>query len=388
MNKVKEILRYPLLLIFAGLILITTVLDLATPAKSFSEMENRYLAQRPEMTIRSLMAQDEDQKYSIQYEEYTNDQFIGRDGWITLKSIAESALGKIENNGIAYGDDHYMFAKMQYFSDLQNRQYPRNISFIQQMAEKYPQMKIAFGIIPNSYAVLWEKVPFGLENINQEAGIAEIYQGITAPNVEKLYFLPLLQEHRDEYIYYRTDHHWTTLGAYYGYQEVVRSLGMEPVSLEELAPLAHEVNDFYGTYYSRAKAYNAVPDTITWYDIPVTSVKVGDEEKGALNDLAQFEKRDKYAGLLWSNNGLTVIKSDNNRYHEDGKTSRILYLKDSYGNSFAPYLTYHYDEVWVVDMRYNAMLSPILEMAEFDQVLVMYNYTTFTEESNIYKLVS
>ena len=163
---------------------------------------------------------------------------------------------------------------------------------------------------------------------------------------------------------------------------------MEPVPLEELAPLAHEVNDFYGTYYSRAKAYNAVPDTITWYDIPVTSVKVGDEEKGALNDLAQFEKRDKYAGLLWSNNGLTVIKSDNNRYHEDGKTSRILYLKDSYGNSFAPYLTYHYDEVWVVDMRYNAMLSPILEMAEFDQVLVMYNYTSFTEESNIYKLVS
>ena len=91
---------------------------------------------------------------------------------------------------------------------------------------------------------------------------------------------------------------------------------------------------------------------------------------------------------MWSNNGHTVIKSDNNRYHEDGKTSRILYLKDSYGNSFAPYLTYHYDEVWVVDMRYNAMLSPILEMAEFDQVLVMYNYTTFTEESNIYKLVS
>ena len=384
MNKVKEILHYPLLLIFAGLILITTVLDLATPAKSFSEMENRYLAQRPEMTIRSLMAQDEDQKYSIQYEEYTNDQFIGRDGWITLKSIAESALGKIENNGIAYGDDHYMFAKMQYFSDLQNRQYPRNISFIQQMAEKYPQMKIAFGIIPNSYAVLWEKVPFGLENINQEAGIAEIYQGITAPNVEKLYFLPLLQEHRDEYIYYRTDHHWTTLGAYYAYSRLCETLGLVPFDRE--AHTAVEVPDFYGTFYSRARTWNAQPDTLTYYELdnPLTIYTVTGPgmptqgEAAGLYDLDKLAVYDKYAAFLHGNNGFSRVEGDGE--------GRILVIKDSYANSLVPFLTANYAQIDVVDLRnYNYGLDALIAENGYDQILVLYSFDSFKSDPYLYR---
>ena len=388
MSRIKTIFRYPMILIFGGLILITTALDLLTPTKTFSEMENRYLAEKPKLTVQSLLEEKEDKKYTSLYEKYTNDQFIGRDEWITLKSITESALGKIENNGIAYGDDHYMFAKMEYFSDLQERQLPKNISFIQKMAEAYPQQSMTFAIIPNSYAVLTDKVPMGLENIDQRAEIDRLYGEVTAPNVNKLELLEPLTAHQNEYIYYRTDHHWTTLGAYYGYSAYVRSRGMEPVPLEELEGLAHPVEDFYGTYYSKAKAFDAVPDTITWYDIPATSVTVNGEEKGSMYDLAQFEKRDKYAGLLWSNNGLTVIKSENNRNPQEGKTSRVLLLKDSYGNSLAPFLTYNYDEVWVVDMRYTAKLSPIMEMAEFDDVVVMYNYTTFTEDSNVYKMVS
>lgn len=388
MSRIKTIFRYPMILIFGGLILITTALDLLTPTKTFSEMENRYLAEKPKLTVQSLLEEKEDKKYTSLYEKYTNDQFIGRDEWITLKSITESALGKIENNGIAYGGDHYMFAKMEYFSDLQERQLPKNISFIQKMAETYPQQSMTFAIIPNSYAVLTDKVPMGLENIDQRAEIDRLYGEVTAPNVNKLELLEPLTAHQNEYIYYRTDHHWTTLGAYYGYSAYVRSRGMEPVPLEELEGLAHPVEDFYGTYYSKAKAFDAVPDTITWYDIPVTSVTVNGEEKGSMYDLAQFEKRDKYAGLLWSNNGLTVIKSENNRNPQEGKTSRVLLLKDSYGNSLAPFLTYNYDEVWVADMRYTAKLSPIMEMAEFDDVVVMYNYTTFTEDSNVYKMVS
>ena len=386
MSRISTLFRYPMILIFGGLILVTTTLDLLSPPKTFSEMENRYLAEKPEMTLRSLLEEDDEKKYTALYEKYTNDQFIGRDQWITLKSVTESALGKIENNGIAYGADHYMFAKMEYFSDLQQRQLPKNISFIQQMAQAYPEMEIDFALIPNSYAVLTEKVPLGLENIDQEAEISRIYGELTAPNLQKLDLLEPLRAHEEEYIYYRTDHHWTTLGAYYGYSAYVEAKGMEPVPLEELAP--HQVEGFYGTYYSKAKAFDAVADTITWYDIPVTSVEVNGEEKGGLYDLSQFEKRDKYAGLLWSNNGLTVIKSGCNRYHQEGKTSRILLLKDSYGNSLAPFLAYNYDEVWVVDMRYTAKLSPILEMADFDQVAVMYNYTTFTEDSNVYKMAS
>lgn len=104
-------------------------------------------------------------------------------------------------------------------------------------------------------------------------------------------------------------------------------------------------------------------------------------------DMEKWDQHNKYDAFLWSNNDLTIIRSQNNLNHEEGKTTRILLIKDSYGNSFAPFLTYSYDEVWVVDPRF--LMTPMSELMTqntFDDVLILYNFKSFAEDSNIYTI--
>ena len=346
----KKILKFPLIWLFFLFLFGYMIFDVSQYNKTFSELENRELAQRPTFTLSSFY----NNKFSPKYESYINDQFVLRDQWITLKSLSESLLGKIENNGIMYGENGYMF---QHYTSADMERIETNTRFVNEFIEMYPDLNVYMGIIPNSYMVYPEKVPLGAGQVDQAALTQQIYSNLH-PSVQTLDFLALLQEKKDEYIFYRTDHHWTTLGAYYGYSFFCSSKGWGPVSLDEIDKTV--VSDFYGTYFSKTKAHNAVPDTLAYYHIPVTQVLVDGTEKNGLYDLEKFQQRDKYAAFLWGNNGITVIKSENNLRKEEGKTSRILVIKDSYGNSFSPFLTYQYDEVYVVDLR-----SIPVKMSEF-----------------------
>ncbi|MEG3006049.1 MAG: hypothetical protein RR806_01140, partial [Oscillospiraceae bacterium] len=156
----KQLLKYPLIIIFFAFIAIATIVDFIVPSKPHSYWENRDLAQKPKMTLTSLI----ENKYTSEYEKFINDQFAARDTWISIKSVAESALGKIENNGVVYGKDNYMFDKLN-TPDLER--IDKNIGFYRDFVEKYPDEKITVGIIPNSYSVLTDKAPTYLNNIDQ-----------------------------------------------------------------------------------------------------------------------------------------------------------------------------------------------------------------------------
>ena len=160
---------------------------------------------------------------------------------------------------------------------------------------------------------------------------------------------------------------------------------MTPVPLEQMTGFAKTQEDFYGTYYSKAKLYNAVPDTITWYDLPVEEISIDGQSYDSMYDTSKLAVRDKYAAFLWGNHGLTKIVSNSNAENP----TRVLVIKDSYGNSFAPFLTQNYDEVWVVDLRHVFSLSAVLEQAgaePFDDVLLMYNCLNFMQDTNLAKL--
>jgi len=375
----KQILKYPLLLAFFGFVFFFAVYDLTQTNKVFSEFENRYLQQRPKFSFKTLM----NNTYTKKYEEYINDQFVLRDSWIALKSMSESALGKIENNGITYGKDGYMFEK---YKVLNEEQLAKNTQFIREFLELYPEKPITFGIVPNSYMFLAEKVPQGLGNIDQFARMDEV-TGQLPGGTAVLDLRPILKEHSGEEIFYRTDHHWTTLGAYYGYSTYVTSLGLTPVPFEELE--GRLVEDFYGTYFNKSKKVSARPDTITYYDIPVKSVTIDGKEYDGYYDLEKFEERDKYAAFLRGNNGYTVLVSDVNRDHREGETTKVLVVKDSYGNSLVPYLLYNFDEVHVVDLRaIQTKMSVLLEENQYQDILVLYNFMNFASDTNIFKLRS
>ncbi len=380
MNYLKKLLQYPVMLAFFLFIGLFTVYDLTQTNREYSEFENKYLAQKPPFTMKAFLSNE----WTQDYETYINDQFVRRDDWITIKSMAETLLLKIENNGIAYGSDGYMFEK---FQSITGDQFQRNLDYMMQFVQAHPQDHITLSLIPNAYMILPNKLPEGLVNVDQSAVITDVTQqvndlGTTAAAVD---FTDALSRHSDEYIYYRTDHHWTTLGAYYAYAEYVRSLGMESAELSQLE--GQEVSGFYGTYFSKAKKFNAIPDTITYYPIPDAGVTVDGEEKDGFYDLEKFQVRDKYAAFLWGNNGYTVLKSGVRTPAEGESPSRILVIKDSYANSFVPFLLYNFDEVHVVDLRYSAeSVSALLEDGAFDQVLLMYNFMNLVTDTNIYKL--
>lgn len=356
----------PWAVLFAAFILLFTALDMAAPTRTRSEMENRELKTRPKLSWRVLM----DGEYDEKFDSYINDQFVGRDGWITLKSLCESLLGKTENNGILYGKDGYLFVKLD---TLDRGRSEDNLRYVREFFDKYPELPITFCVIPNSSAVLTDKLPFGVPLIDQAAVIAGAYD--SAPErVATLDLFPVLSAHREEDIYYRTDHHWTVYGAYLAAQAYAQQKGMELPPFAEFEATARTVEGFYGTSYSKAKKVGTAPDRMLLPDIPLT-ITVNGEQKPGLYDEEKLLTRDKYAAYLWGNNNFTVLTGTNNRYPAaGGRKTRVLLIKDSFANSFAPFLTYLYDEVDILDLRYVNQLSGYLDAAEYDDILLMYNF--------------
>ena len=378
---IENIKKYPIVFIFGILLLVMTVADFSSPVRNYSDTENRILSQKPSFSISKLL--DKSNPYTSQYESYVNDQFFARDFWIDAKSRIETAIGKIENNGIVYGKDGHMFEK---YTSFDTEQTQNNINYLNEFFAMIPDTKITFTIIPSSYQVLSDKMPYGLINVDQSKYISDIYSKISADNVNCFDMLSVLNGHKDENIYYRTDHHWTSYGAHIAYSALIDNWGLNGVSWDELAPLKKEEPEFYGTYYSKSKKLSAQPDTITYFDIPTTSVEIDSENADGLYDYSKFSERDKYAAFLHGNNGITRIKSDNNKNNTGDTPSKILVIKDSYANCFVPYLTYSFDEVVVVDPRSIRTMKDLLDNETFDEVLVMYNFMNFTSDNNIARL--
>lgn len=401
----KKILQYPIAVLFALFISVFFLVDVFNSDRAFSEFENTSLAQKPAFSWSSFV----DGSFGSKYVKYINEQFLGRDNWISMKAVADMGLGRIESHGVTYGDDHYLMEKLEIVED---QNYPANAgtNIVKQtaldrsngMVSSFLQMydqPITFSLVPNSYAILEDEVPTGFPGADQQAYTQQIYRTLSEADdqLEIVDFSDALSQHKDEYIYYRTDHHWTTLGAYYAYVAYCEQKGLTPVSLEELKE--NKVEDFYGTFYSKAKRPSQPADTITWYDVDVDEfafvanlqqdkqlAQLGEvvQEDGlellrvdGMMDQRKFEVRDKYAAFMWGNSGYVKIKSNHNLNHQEGKTSRMLLFKDSYANSMIPYLTYNYDEIIVVDLRYMAKSTKELMQEEFDDIFVMYNFSTY-----------
>ncbi len=376
LDTLKKAVKVPLIVAFALIILALSVADVFIPDKATSDFENRPLAQKPEFTLDSLL----DNEHAQKYEEYVNDQFVFRDEWISAKALLEAATLKVENNGILFGKDGYLFEKQ--FNTVDEK-FNQNLGFTLEFAKKYPQENVTFALIPSAYQVLKDELPIGTLNVNQQAYIQNAYTQLEQADVSTVDILGKLNQHADEEIYYKTDHHWTTLGAYYGYVSYCEQKGLTPVSLDALSKV--EVEDFYGTHYSKAKRIDIKPDILTYYDIPTTQVTINNEDVDGIYDYDKLETRDKYSVFLRGNNAMTVIKSDNNLNKSD-KTTRVLVVKDSYFNSMAGFLTYNYDEVYVVDLRYLSVMSMAMAQAEFDDILIIYNFGNFSTDNNISKL--
>ena len=365
------------LLIIFGL----SIGNLAYPERTFSEKENRYLAVKPEFTWRSLYSGS----FSGDFEKYTTDQFIYRDTWTEVKALCEIARLKRDNNGVYIGSDGYLLGKYQE-SDINKVRLEENINylvgFVDKISKQLGQNKVSVVIVPMSSSILKDKLPPFAYGFDQDAMIDSIKTRTSRSFVD---IRQALRENSHQYIYYKTDHHWTSLGAYIAYDKWCRSIGEEPVPLSSL-DIREVTSEFYGTYYSKANLYTISPDSISIF-VPKNEAayrviyNAGEREEDTLYNLSYLTKRDKYSLFLNGNNPLVKIET------HVGNGRNLLIVKDSFAHTFAPLAALSFETVHMIDLRhYNMSLSQYISDNNITDVLVLYSTMNLSTDANLHKL--
>ncbi len=191
--------------------------------------------------------------------------------------------------------------------------------------------------------------------------------------------------HKDEYTYFRTDHHWTALGAYYAYEEFCKAKGIAPVPVTDY--LTASFDGFLGTFYSssgQSSALGDTPDTVVAY-LPRNNVECTLTESDGrqykwdvISDVSEYAPNLKYLTFIGGDQALVTI---NNLDMTEG--SSCLVIKESYGNAFVPFLIPHYKNVYVIDPRhYKGTLSDFTENNQVDDIIFLANIST--TRNNIY----
>ncbi|MBE5960737.1 MAG: hypothetical protein E7256_05030 [Lachnospiraceae bacterium] len=364
--------------IFLVLIYGFTVASLLSPEKGFSENENRVLASKPDFTVDALF----DGTYATKYETYVTDQFVLRDSWISIKTGVERMMLKRDINGVYFAKDGYLIEKLDE-EDINKDQMNKNITYLTNFIQKYASIlgedRVHAMIVPTAYEILTDKLPAFATGFDQDTLLDAIQSVLGANFVDTR---SILRAHADDYIYYRTDHHWTVKGAYLAYTEWAKASGFTPWSEEDFT-IRLVSSDFLGTIYSKVNT-KVTPDDMYIYDTDESYTVEYNMDKikhDTLYALDRLETKDKYTVYLTGNNALVEINST----VTNGRN--LLIIKDSYAHCFAPFAANHYENVYMIDFRYfNMPVSSFIESNNITDILVLYNASSFLEDRNIYNL--
>lgn len=364
------------LLLFIGAM---SVMNVLAPDKSFSESENRVLERRPIFSLRSLWLGE----FMADYVQYASDQFAFRDVWIGIKTDADRASGKKDSNGVYLGADGYL---IQSFTSPQAADVEERIRAIHSFHQATPGLRKYIMLAPTAASILQDKLPAHAPVGDQQAVLHQVRQMLEqrGPDIRFVDVYPALHAKRTEYLFYKTDHHWTTKGAYYAYRVLCERMGIVPK--DEAAFQIRQVTDaFYGSLYSKSGFRHLQPDRIDLY-MPKEESRIKaeyveeDRTTDSLYALDNLEKKDKYKVFLNGNHALVRVTTA----HPDGK--KLLVVKDSYANSLIPLLTEHFAEIDVVDLRYYSESLAELATDRYDVMLMLYNIHTFVEDAFILNL--
>ena len=340
------------------------------PDRERSDVENRTLQQVPEFSWEALR----DGTYTSEVEAYVADQFPLRDEWTGLKARTEQLIGKRLFNNIYLCEDETLISKVDAPATVERCV---NLGYVTQLAGN-TDVPVYLGLIPSAAEVWRDKLPEGAASWDQNAYLAQAAD----TGLPMIDFSAALTAHAGEPIFYRTDHHWTSLGAFYGANALLESLGREPLKEQDFTPETAST-DFNGTLYSQSGIHWLTPDTMEYWveedGLTVTSWRTGSPEPGQLYDRSYLTQKDKYSSFLGGNQPLCVIRNENAR---DG--GRLLLIRDSYSDALAPFLAQSFAEVHLLDLRYYRM-SPAQYAAEngIDQICVVYSIPNFITDRNL-----
>ena len=343
----------------------------------FSENENRTLAQYESPSVSTLT----DGTFMENFENYASDQFIMRDGFISLKAFFERIQGKRENNGVIFADNDYLIAKPEPYN---KKIIDNNLNSIIEFSD-IGRYDITLAVIPTAFEICSDYLPKGaysdeIPRLNAEIEIIMSGHKVKIANTEEI-----LKNHKDEYLYFRTDHHQTALGSYLVYSQLGSFLDFQHYDKGDFNTETLS-DEFFGTNWSKAKVMGIDGDKIFSYKLEgehnyFVEFPLEGKSMDGLYSMEHLKTKDKYSVFLDGNHALSVIKSD------CGVQKRLAVIKDSYAHSIVPFLANHYSEIHMIDLRYyNDDVVKYLYENGIKDVLILYNSSNFMSDTNLEKL--
>lgn len=375
----EESVRRLSCLVIPGFLVLMLVINIIVPSKAVSEKENRALARFPKISFAAI----KDGSFSRGFEDYISDQFVFRNSFVSAKRRTETILGKKDNHGILFGKDGYL---VENSADHSFENVKPNLSAIESLAS-VKRYNVTFALVPSAYEIMSHKLPKNSYTDVYDRLIDSAKTNIKSKNVKIANVKDDLKKHRDEYVYYRSDHHQTAHGSYYLYTALAKNLSYEPYSKDRFK-VEEKAKDFLGTAWSNSGFASTREDTIYKFTFDENySFKVSfPTEKKTMNSLYSddmLKKKDKYAYYLDGNHGLAEIESS------CPGDRKIAIIKDSYAHSLVPFLANHYSKIYMIDLRYyNADIFEYLYKSDIKDVLILYNQNTFMTDTNLSKITA
>lgn len=362
-------------IIFILTLFLFLIINVIVPDREKSVQENRMLATKPKFRLSSLISGDYDEKF----EAYMDDQFVGRDMWRKLKVAVDRIGGSRLENGVYIGTNGQLLEQIEVADE---NHLAANIKAIKSFSESQSKIPVRMMLVPDAANVLNHSLP-ALAKPEDQTQMFSMVRKDLGDSVEWIDVSTELNKHKTEKIYYKTDHHWTTLGAFYAFQAAAPSLGIDGDLSGKY--VSYTVSDsFNGMLASKSGVNLGEKEQIDIYvpteedtDLIVDYVDEG-KRSTSLYDSSKLKEKDQYTVFLGGNSSLLDIRTVST------STKRLLLVKDSFANSFIPFLTPYYREIVVVDPRYySGTINDLKDSYRISEVLFLYSGNTFFKDNNI-----
>ena len=369
----KKIYKHLVSFLFLAVIFVGLVLFVVLPKADYASNEKRVLAEFPTMTWESIA----DGSFGKSFETYLSDHFPFRNFFVGLNAYYQQLLGNNGATGIYSCADGYLIAKPEDYNEERLR---RNLGYLCDFAEKN-KLPATLLVVPNAGYILDENLPRVHETYPDEHVFTLLQEQIT-PSVRFADMREIFQS-AEEQVYYRTDHHISSYGAFLCYNALSEPMGFVSAGREVFTVETSE--NFYGTTYSRSGLWLHAPDTVELWKDNSLQVSVWVSEDGSETEAHDglfftdhLREDDQYPVFLDGNHGYVHIHNEN----ADG--GKLLIVKDSYAHCLTGFLSAHYSDIYMLDLRYYRLeLSPLVEKFGIDSVLYVYGVDNLMTDSNI-----
>ena len=374
-TKKRLRLRLSYSAVFFGVWLLAGLFTVLKTHRSYSRLENRQLARLEAPTLSAVA----DGSFAAAVSSWFADQFPCRDACITVNSAMKRLLGEREIKGVYMGGEKQLFLIPDTPDEAAME---KNLAAIDAFSKRNEAIDSYLCLVPNAIFVQKDKLPSNAPAPDQRAQIGKAYGMLE--HTATIDVFPALSEKKDDYIYYRSDHHWTGLGAQTAFYPIAGAMGIDaPITDYEVCPVTDE---FSGTLSKKAGRCDVrdridiyLPETDEVYNVEY----VGEEKKtGSMYEKEALSSADPYTVFFGGNHGRVDIRTT----VQNGR--KLLVFKDSYFNTLAQFMWPYFEKVVIVDPRYYyAYAGSIVRQEGITDILYIYNADTFGTDQNLYAVL-